>query len=92
MRANYDASAGIRLDTLHWDNLSLRREKPFKAGLMFKTLKGNMPSYLQDMFPFRGTGYDMRNSEILHSEFFTKCLCGLNTKFGLFIDVATSRL
>ncbi len=48
MRANYDDSAGILLDTLHWDNLSLRREK-LKAGLVFKTLKGNMPSYLQDM-------------------------------------------
>ena len=52
MKANYDDSAGILLDTLHWDNLSLRREK-LKAGLMFKTL--NMPySYLQDMFSFRG--------------------------------------
>ena len=38
MRANYDDSAGILLDTLHWDNLSLRREK-LKAGLMIKTLK-----------------------------------------------------
>ncbi len=63
MRANYDDSAGILLDTLHWDNLSLRREK-LKAGLMFKTLKGNMPSYLQDMFSFRGLGYNIRNSEI----------------------------
>ncbi len=63
MRANYDDSAGILLDTLHWDNLSLRREK-LKAGLMYKTLKGNMPSYLQDMFSFRGLGYNIRNSEI----------------------------
>ena len=63
MRANYDASAGILLDTLHWDNLSLRRKK-LKADLMFKTLKGNTPSYLQDMFSFRGTGYNIRNSEI----------------------------
>ncbi len=63
MRANYDDSAGILLDTLHWDNLSLCREK-LKAGLMFKTLKGNMPSYLQDMFSFRGLGYNIRNCEI----------------------------
>ncbi len=61
MRANYDDSAGILLDTLHWDILSLRREK-LKAGLMFKTLKGNMPSYLQDMFSFRGLVYNIRNS------------------------------
>ena len=63
MRANCDDGAGILLDTLHWDNLSLHREK-LKAGLMFKTLKGNMPSYLQDMFSFRGLGYNIRNSEI----------------------------
>ena len=46
MRANYDASAGILLDTLHWDNLSVRRKK-LTADLMFKTLKvkGNMPYY-----------------------------------------------
>ncbi len=47
--------------TLHLDNLSLRGEK-LKAGLMFKTL--NTPSYLQDMFSFRGPGYNIRNSEI----------------------------
>ena len=62
MRANYDASAGILLDALHWDNLSLRREK-LKAGLMFKTLKGNVPPYLQNMFSVRGTNYNIRNSE-----------------------------
>ena len=61
MRANYDASAG--LDALHWDNLSLRREK-LKAGLMFKTLKENVPPYLQNMFSVRGTSYSIRNSEL----------------------------
>ena len=39
------------------------REK-LKAGLMFKTLNGNMPSYLKDMFSVRGTGYNMRNSDL----------------------------
>ena len=63
MRANYDDSASIHLDTLHWDNLSLRPKK-LKAGLMFNTLKGNMPSYLQNMFSFRGLGYNIRNSQI----------------------------
>ena len=43
MMANYDSSARILLDNLHWDNLSLRREK-LKAGLIFKTLNGNTPS------------------------------------------------
>ena len=31
MKANYDSSASILLDNLHWDNLSLHREK-LKAG------------------------------------------------------------
>ena len=63
MRANYDASAGILLDALHWDNLSLRREK-LTAGLMFKTLKGNVSLYLQNMFSVRGIGYNIRNFEM----------------------------
>ena len=62
MRTNYDASAGILLDSLHWENLSLRHEK-LKAGLMFKTLKGNVPPYLQNMLSVRGTSYNIRNSE-----------------------------
>ena len=62
-RANYDCSASILLENLHWDNLSLRREK-LKAGRMFKTLNGNTPSYLQDMFSVRGTGYNARNSDV----------------------------
>ncbi len=37
-RSSYDTNAAVLLDTLHLDNLSLRRKK-FKAGLMFKTLK-----------------------------------------------------
>ena len=41
----------------------MRREK-LKAGLMFKTLNGNTPSYLQDMFSVRGTGYNIRNSDV----------------------------
>jgi hypothetical protein len=41
-RSSYDTNATMLLDTLHVDNLSLRRKK-FKAGLMFKTLKGVTP-------------------------------------------------
>ena len=37
-RSSYDTNAGMVLDTLHLDNLSLRRKK-FKVGLVFKTLK-----------------------------------------------------
>ena len=49
MRSSYDTDASVLLDTLRWDNLSLRRQK-FKLGLMFKTLKSNAPSYLQEFF------------------------------------------
>ena len=48
---------------LHWDNLSLRRKKSM-ANLMFKILNGKAPTYLQDLFSVRGTGYNTRNSEM----------------------------
>ncbi len=51
-RSSYDTNADVLLDTLHLDNLLLRRER-FKAGLMFKTLKGNTPTYLQNLFSIR---------------------------------------
>ena len=62
LRTNYDASAGILLDTLCLDNLSLRREK-HKAKLVFKIINGDMPTYLQDYFS-RGLDYNIRNSEM----------------------------
>ena len=62
-RSPYDASANPLLDSLHQDNLSLRGKK-IKAKIMFKILKGDAPAYLQNLFSARGTGYDLRNSEI----------------------------
>jgi hypothetical protein len=54
----------VLLDSLRWDNLSVRRQK-LRLGLMFKTLKSNAPSYLQEsVFSIRGTGYNLRNSEM----------------------------
>ena len=63
MQASYNASAGALFDVLHWDNLSLRRKKP-KANLVFKILNGKAPTYLQDLFSVRGTGHNIRNSEM----------------------------
>ena len=63
MRSSYDTDASVLLDSLRWDNLSLRRQK-LKLGLMSKTLKSNAPSYLQELFSIRGTGYNLRNSEM----------------------------
>ena len=62
-RSSYDTNATVLLDTLHLDNLSLRRKK-FKAGLMFKTLKGDTPTYLQNLFSVRGSEYNLRNFEM----------------------------
>ena len=38
--------------------------KKSKANLMFKILNGKAPTYLQDLFSVRGTGYNIRNSEM----------------------------
>ena len=59
----YDTSASGLLDSLQLDKLSLRRKK-LKINLMFKILKGHMPSYLQNLFSLRGTRYNFRNSEV----------------------------
>ncbi len=32
--------------------------------MMFKILKGDAPAYLQNLFSARGTGYNLKNSEI----------------------------
>jgi hypothetical protein len=62
-RSHYDASASSLLNNLHLDNLCLRRKK-IKAGIMFKILNGDAPSYLQNLFSVHGSGYNLRNSEI----------------------------
>jgi hypothetical protein len=63
-RSHYDASASSLLNNLHLDNLCLRRKK-IKAGIMFKIVNGDAPSYLQNLFSVHGSGYNLiRNSEI----------------------------
>ena len=37
--------------------------KKHKATLMFKTTNELTPPYLHDLFKFRSTGYNLRNSE-----------------------------
>lgn len=62
-RSSYDTSASFLLNRLHWDNLSTRQKK-LKAMLMFKTIKGLAPAYLQNLFSIRSTPYNLRDSEI----------------------------
>ena len=61
--SSYDTSTSFLLKRLHWDNLSTRRKK-LKAMLMFKTIKGLSPMYLQNLFSIRSTSYNLRDSEI----------------------------
>ena len=44
------------------ENLYVRRRK-LKAQLIFKTPKGNMPSYLRTLFSIRNTKYNFRNNQ-----------------------------
>ena len=62
-KSSYDASSSILLEKLHWDNLSLRRKK-HKSILMYKTINELTPEYLQNLFSFRSTNYNLRNAEM----------------------------
>ena len=61
-RSSYDTNACVLLNALQLDNLYVRRRK-LKAQLMFKILKGNMPSYLRTLFSIRNTEYNSRNNQ-----------------------------
>lgn len=63
IRSSYDARASFLLNRLRWDYLTTRRKK-LKAILMFKTINGLSPVYLQDLFNIRSTMYNLRDSEI----------------------------
>ena len=63
IKTGYDTNADMLLNTLHLDDLSLRRKK-LKMNLVFKTLKDNTPSYLQRFFSTCSSDYDLRNSEM----------------------------
>ena len=61
-RSSYDTNASDLLNAKHLDNLCIRRGK-LKVQLMFKILKGNLPSYLRTLFYFRNTEYNLRNNQ-----------------------------
>ena len=52
----------VLLNALQLDKIYVRRRK-LKAQLMFKILKGNMPSYLRTLFSIRNTEYNLRNNQ-----------------------------
>ena len=61
LQANCEINSSLLLETLKWDKLSSRRRKQ-KAIMMFKSLKGLAPVYLQDLFSERNTNYDLRDA------------------------------
>ena len=60
-RSNYDTSASSLLNLLNWDDLKVPAK--LKATIMFKTINGLIPEYLQNSFSTRGTRYNLRDSE-----------------------------
>ena len=61
LQANCEVNSSLLLETLKWDQLSLRRRK-HKAIMMFKSLNGLAPVYLHELFDKRHTDYDLRDS------------------------------
>ena len=59
-RSPYNISSNLLPEQLKWNNLSVNRQKQ-KAIPMFKTLNGQTPQYLQDMFDSRRCQYSLRN-------------------------------
>ena len=60
-RSTYDISSSQLLDQLQWNTLSVNRHKQ-KAVVMFKTLNGQSPQYLQELFSSRNCQYSLRHS------------------------------
>ena len=59
-KSSYDASSRFLLNSLGWDNLSVRRAKQ-KANLMYKCINNLVPAYRCTLFVTRTTNYDFRN-------------------------------
>lgn len=61
-RSNYDIRSKDILKDLNWSTLNIRRKKQ-KAILMYKTMNGLTPRYLQEMFTKNENIYNLRNNE-----------------------------
>ena len=58
----FDTNSNHLLTTLNWERLSIRRKKR-KALMMYKTMNGHAPDYLQRLFTQYYSNYNLRNSE-----------------------------
>ena len=61
-KSPFDTSSDHLLSTLDWERLFLRRKKQ-KALMMFKSMNGLPPEYLQSLFSQRRSVYNLRDSE-----------------------------
>ena len=61
-KSSYDASSRFLLNSLGWDNLSVRRAKQ-KANLMCKCINNLAPAYLCNLFAPRTPNHDFRNAK-----------------------------
>ena len=62
-KSSYDTSSRFLLNSLGWDNLSVRRAKQ-KANLMYKCINNLAPAYLCNLFVPRTPYYYFRNAKI----------------------------
>ena len=61
-KSSYDTSSRFLLNSLGWDNLSVRRAKQ-KANLMYKCINNLAPVYLCNLFGPRTPNYYFRNAK-----------------------------
>ena len=61
-KSSYDTSSRFLLNSLGWDNLSVRRAKQ-KANLMYKCINNLAPAYLCNLFVPRTPNYYFRNAK-----------------------------
>ena len=60
-KSSYNTNSSYLLNSLSWDNLSVRRTKQ-KANLMYKCVNKLAPNYLCNMFTPRALSFDLRDA------------------------------
>ena len=60
-KSSYNTNSSYLLNSLSWDNLSVRRTKQ-KANLMYKYANKLAPNYLCNMFTPRALSFDLRDA------------------------------
>ena len=60
-KLSYNTNSSYLLNSLSWDNLSVRRTKQ-KANLMYKCVNKLAPNYLCNMFTPRAFSFDLRDA------------------------------